>query len=174
MSRFCPLFSRPQNNHKLHAFSLSQERSKMATYCWSIPECCVTEVKVSLTGSSLFRKGVRETNVRYGVTPETIFFFFITLICRHWIYAMQATVVLLRQGQLIVNCVYTRFSTSQQPYTICLTIDSLSIHMKLEMPSVKRWKRNWNRPREDIGHNTSYKSDLFHLLIVHFSPESWA
>ena len=53
----------------------SQERSKMATYCSSIPECCVTEVKVSLTGSPLFRRRVREISVRYGVTPETITFF---------------------------------------------------------------------------------------------------
>ena len=48
----------------------SQERSKMATYCSSIPECCVPEVKVSLTGSLLFRRRVRETNV----SVETIIF----------------------------------------------------------------------------------------------------
>ena len=34
----------------------SQERSKMATYCSSIPECCVPEVKVSLIVSALFRR----------------------------------------------------------------------------------------------------------------------
>ena len=67
-----PLFSRPQNNHKLHAFSLTG-KVKMATYSSSIPECCVPEVKVSLTGSSLFRRRVRETDV----SLETIIFFFL-------------------------------------------------------------------------------------------------
>ena len=65
-----PLFSRPQNNHQLHAFSLTG-KVKMATYSSSIPECCVPEVKVSLTGSSLFRRRVRETDV----SLETIIFF---------------------------------------------------------------------------------------------------
>ena len=39
----------------------SQERSKMATYCSSIPECCVTEVKVSIITGVLVlpEKGTR-------------------------------------------------------------------------------------------------------------------
>lgn len=81
LSRFCPLFFRPQNNHLLLTFSLSQEKLKMATHCYSLfnPRmlCNRSEGLAPRVLALPYAKPVKV----WAIAGEDSF---LTLKCRHW------------------------------------------------------------------------------------------